>query len=311
MFIYICKRMLGAIMVLFAVSFITFVMLDLTPGDAAERVAGTEASAEQLAELRTAMGLNEPLILRYGHYIGAAILQGNLGESLVSGRPVSEMLAQRFGYTAILAFSAVSIALIAGTLLGMLAASRPGGRFDLALMMLVALGQAMPTFWVALLLIMIFALYLNWLPVVGAGTLSHLILPTIALALPTTAVVTRLVRASMLDVCGADYVRTARSKGLADRIIWQRHLLRNGLVPVATLVGLHLGYMLGGAFIVETIFSWPGLGRLMVQAIFDRDLPVIAGAVLLFAVIIQLVNLAVDILQLWLDPRLRMEEAVG
>jgi ABC-type dipeptide/oligopeptide/nickel transport system permease component len=311
MFIYICKRMLGAIMVLFAVSFLTFFLLDLTPGDAAERVAGTEASAEQLAELREAMGLNDPVLVRYGQYIGAAVLQGNLGESLVSGRPVSEMLAQRFGYTAMLAFSAVGIALIAGTLLGMLAASRPGGRFDLALMILVALGQAMPTFWVALLLIMIFALYLNWLPVVGAGTLSHLILPTIALALPTAAVVTRLVRASMLDVRGADYVRTARSKGLRDRIIWQRHLLRNGLVPVATMVGLHLGYMLGGAFIIETIFSWPGLGRLMVQAIFDRDLPVIAGAVLLFAVIIQLVNLAVDILQLWLDPRLRVDPAVG
>lgn len=302
----LARRLIGAALVLLAVSFICFVLLELTPGDAADTLAGETATPEQLAALRHELGLDAPLPVRYGRFLAGA-LRGDLGESSLSGRPVSGLVAERFGYTLALALVAMALAVAVGGLAGMAAAARPRGLFDTVTMGLITLGQAVPTFWVALLLILVFGLNLRWLPVVGAGSPRHIILPAVALALPAAAVVARLVRASLLDVKGADYVRTAHAKGLGPMVVWQRHLLRNSLVPVVTLVGLHLGHMLGGAFVIESMFAWPGLGRLLVQAVFDRDLPVVLGAVLLIAVIVQLLNVAVDVAHAMLDPRVGHE----
>ena len=191
--------------------------------------------------------------------------------------------------------------------MGLLAARRAGTWFDTGVMTLVNVGIALPTFWVALLLMLLFSLRLRWLPVVGAGTPAHLVLPAVTLALPTVAVVARLVRSALLEVLGADYVRTARAKGLPDPQVLRRHVLRNAIIPVLTVLGMHLGYLLGGAFIVETIFGWPGLGRLTVQAIFDRDLPVVLGATVTIATIYVILNLLVDLLHAWLDPRVAAE----
>jgi len=304
---FLLRRLAGAVVVLIAVSFLTFALLDLAPGDAAETLVGEYASADQLATVRHEMGLDAPLVSRYLRFASAAILRGDLGRSLVSGRQVRELVTERFTHTVTLALVAVSLALAVGTLIGIAAAARPGGYLDLAVMSATTLGLSLPTFWVALLLIMVFSLHLGWLPVVGAGSPAHLVLPATCLALPTTAVVARLMRASLLDVKSADYVRTAHAKGLARHQVWRDHILRNGLIPVITLLGLHLGRLLGGTFIIETIFGWPGLGRLVVQAVLDRDFPVVVGAVLLIAIIYQVLNLAVDVALAGLDPRVGRE----
>jgi ABC-type dipeptide/oligopeptide/nickel transport system permease component len=295
---------MGAALVLLAVSFGTFVLLGMAPGDAADTRAGEEATAEERAALRAQMGLDDPLPVRYGRFLAGA-LHGDLGRSALSGRPVGTLVVERFGYTVVLALTAMALAVGLGGLAGAAAAARPGSRLDLVTMGLVTLGQAIPSFWAALMLMLVFGLTLRWLPIVGAGSPRHMVLPAIALALPTAAVVARLVRSSLLDVRSADYVRTAHAKGLAAAAVWWRHLLPNSLVPVLTMVGLHLGQLLGGAFVIESLFGWPGLGRLLVQAVFDRDLPVVLGAVLLMAVIVQVLNVAVDLAHALLDPRVR------
>lgn len=302
---FLANRALGAALVMLAVSFITFVLVDLAPGDAADLLAGESATAEERAAVRSDLGLDDPLPARYARYLGAAVLQGDLGRSMISGRPVAQLVADRFVYTLVLALTATALAVAVGGFAGGAAAARPGGAFDSAVMALITLGQAVPTFWVALLLTLVFGLYLDWLPVAGSGTPLHLVLPAVALALPAAAVVARLVRSSLLDVAGADFVRTAHAKGLGPAGVWGRHLLPNSLVPVMTMVGLHLAQMLGGAFIVESMFGWPGLGRLLVQAVFDRDLPVVMGAVLLFALIVQTISLLIDLAHGVLDPRIR------
>jgi ABC-type dipeptide/oligopeptide/nickel transport system permease component len=302
---FLANRVLGAALVMLAVSFITFVLVDLAPGDAADLLAGDVATAEERAALRSALGLDDPLPARYARYLGGAVLHGDLGRSMISGRPVAGLVADRFGYTLVLALAATALAVSVGGLAGAAAAARPGGLFDSVVMALITLGQAVPTFWAALLLTLVFGLYLDWLPVAGASTPAHLVLPAVALALPAAAVVARLVRSSLLDVAGADFVRTARAKGLGPAGVWGRHLLPNSLVPVMTLTGLYLAQMLGGAFVVESMFAWPGVGRLLVQAVFDRDLPVVMGAVLLCALVVQAISLLIDLAHGVLDPRIR------
>jgi ABC-type dipeptide/oligopeptide/nickel transport system permease component len=296
------RRLGGTLAVLVAVSLIVFVMLDVAPGDAAETLVGDAASADQLATVRRQMGLDLPLAARYGRFLGGAV-QGDLGRSLITGRPVATLLAERLPHTMALALAATGLATGLGMAIGTLAALRAGGLGDTLLMGLAALGLAIPTFWSALLLMMLFSLRLGWLPVVGDGGWRHLVLPMVTLALPTMAVVARLMRTSVLDALRAPYVRTAYAKGLRPRGVLGRHVLRNSLIPVITLLGLHLGHLMGGAFIVETIFGWPGVGRLMVQAIFDRDLPVVMGAALVVAAVYLLLNVLADLLQGWLDPR--------
>ncbi len=304
---YVFRRVLGAILVLAVVSFITFALLELAPGDAALTVAGDGASAEQLAVVRHQMGLDAPLPARYLHFVAGAVTRGDLGQSLISGRPVAGLVVERFAYTVELALLAVLGALVLGLAAGLAAAARPGGRLDFVLMAVTGLGISLPVYWVALLLMLVFSLRLHWLPAVGAGSPAHLVLPAVTLALPTAAAIARLVRANVLDVRGADYVRTAAAKGLPASALWRRHVLRNGLIPVVSVLGLYLGHLLGGTFVVETLYAWPGLGRLVVQAVFDRDFPVLVGGVLLIAVIYQCINLAADLALAWLDPRVGHE----
>ncbi len=301
------RRLIGTLLVLLVVSFVTFVALSATPGDAAEALVGDSASQEQLDALRHEMGLDVPLLLRYLRFLSGGLTRGDLGRSLINGREVSDLLVERLPYTLLLALIATILATTVGMAIGTAAAVRAGGYLDAAIMGGTALGLAVPTFWSALLLMMVFALQLGWLPVVGAGSPKHLVLPVVTLALPMAAVVARMMRASLLEELSADYVRTAQSKGVPSRRVLLRHVLRNSLIPVVTLIGLQLGHLLSGAFIVETIFGWPGLSRLTVQAVFDRDLPVVLGAALTMATMYLIVNFVVDLIHAWLDPRVAHE----
>jgi ABC-type dipeptide/oligopeptide/nickel transport system permease component len=225
----------------------------------------------------------------------------------VSGRPVAGLIAERLPYTAGLAVLAILLAAALGLTVGTLAAVRAGSAIDTALMSVSLAGLAMPGFWLALLLTLLFSLKLRWLPVVGAQGPAAWVLPLLTLALPTTAMVARLVRSGMVGTLRSEYVRTARAKGVPSRAVLVRHALRASLTPLLAVLGAHLGHLLGGAFVVETVFGWPGLGRLAVQAIFDRDTPVVIGCALTIAAMYLLVNLLVDVTQAWLDPRVRQE----
>jgi ABC-type dipeptide/oligopeptide/nickel transport system permease component len=303
MAIFLARRLAGTFLALLAISLVVFVALAATPGDAASALVGDAASTTQLQELRSQMGLDRPLVVRYAVFLRDVLLHGDLGRSLVSKRPVSELVLERLPYSVVLALSAVALATVAGCVVGMFAALRAATIADTALMGGAALGMAVPTFWSGLLFIMVFSQQLRWLPVTGAETPKHLILPALTLALPTAAAVARLTRAGLLETLGADYVRTAHAKGLTPRRILGHHVLRNGALPMIAVLGLQLGHLLGGAFIVESIFGWPGLGRLTVQAIFDRDYPVVMGAALAAASMYLAVMLLVDLAHGWLDPQ--------
>ncbi len=300
----LARRLAGTLVTLIVISLVTFVALLSTPGDTASALVGENASEAQLQAVRAELGLDQPLLVRYGSFLANLVLRGDLGRSFISNRPVTELILERLPYTLLLALAAISLAALIGALLGGAAAIRSGTVWDTLLMSGAALGLGLPTFWSALLLMMLFALRLHWLPVVGAESWQHLVLPTITLALPTAAAVARLMRSSMLDVLGADYVRTARAKGLTSRQVLHHHVVRNSLIPVVTVLGLHLGHLIGGAFVVETIFGWPGVGRMIVLAIFDRDYPVVMGATLVVAALYICINLLVDLAHGWLDPQI-------
>jgi ABC-type dipeptide/oligopeptide/nickel transport system permease component len=278
-------------------------LLDSAPGDVAVSVVGDTASQEQLDTIRAELGLDQPIVTRYLLYMSNLVRHGDLGRSMISDRAVAGLIMDRLPYTVGLAAVALALATLVGFTFGLIAARNAGSVLDTALMASASLGTAIPSFFFALLLILLFSLRLKWLPVVGAGSPAHIILPAVTLALPTAAVTARLVRSSLLDVMDSDYVRTAYAKGLSEYRVTQRHVMRSAAIPIVTMVGLQLGYLLGGAFIVETIFGWPGLGRLTVQAIFDRDFPVVLAATIMMATIYVLLNFAVDTLQAWLDPR--------
>lgn len=304
---YLLRRLAGLAVTVVVVSFLAYTALTFAPGDAAAALIGEHASAEQVAALRAKLRLDEPLLQRYGKYMAAALTRGDLGESLMSGRSVAAIVGERLPSTLALALLSFGLAALWGVTLGVAAAVHQGRKADLVIVGSIVLALALPPYWVGLLLIQAFSVRLGWLPVIGAGSLSHFVLPTVTLALPATAVVARLVRASVVEVMGSDFVRTARAKGLTPRVTMVRHVLPNSLIPALTMLGLNLGHLIGGAFVVETIFAWPGLGRLMVQAIFDRDIPVVMGAVLVVVPLCLLVNLLVDLMHALLDPRVRHE----
>jgi ABC-type dipeptide/oligopeptide/nickel transport system permease component len=287
---------------------LSFVLLDTSPGDVTETLLGDDATQQQRQVLRAQLGLDQPVVVRYVNFLRDLILHGDMGESLVTHRPVIELIGQRFFNTLLLAFFAMSLALAVGILFGGLAARQHDSWIDLTTLIITSLGLSIPAFGSAIFLTQVFSVRLGWLPAVGGGSLKHFILPCVSLALPTAAVITRLARSSILETLRLPHVTAARAKGLSAPMIWRRHVLRNSLAPVINLAGVHFGHLLGGAFIVETIFAWPGLGRLTVQAIFDRDYPVVLGAVILGALIFQLLNLLVDLLHQWLDPRLRLDQ---
>ena len=293
-----------AIPVLVGVSVGVFLMVAFIPGDPATVLAGDTASPEAIARIRTDLGLDEPLPVQYVRFVDR-LAHGDLGTSIRTHRDVTIEILDRFPYTLELAIAAVLLSTLVGVTTGVVAAVNRGRLADVLAMGLAVVGLSVPTFWIALLGILFFSLTLHWLPVTGAGSVASLILPAAALSVHSAAVKARITRSSMLEVLGQDYLRTARAKGLRERTVVWRHALRNALIPITTIIGLQFGSLLGGAFIIETIFGWPGVGRLAVQSIFDRDFPIIQGTVLLVAVAYLVTNLVVDLLYAGLDPRIR------
>lgn len=322
MTLFIVRRLLALIPVLLGVSTVVFFILHLTPGDPAQMMLGDFATREAVEQLREEMGLNEPLYVQYGLFI-ASVAQGDLGRSITQRQPVITLIVQRLQATAELALSAILIALIIGVTAGIIAATRKNGAVDYLVTVASLVGVSAPVFYIGLLLILFFALQLGWFPVSGRGpallpalgqlftgdigpitqSLKHLFLPALTLGLSFSALLARMTRATMLEVLELDFVRTARAKGLGARAVTLKHALRNAGIPLLTVIGLQFSALLGGSVLTETVFAWPGLGRLAVDAIFARDFPLVQGTVLTVAVIFVLVNLLIDALYGILDPR--------
>ena len=310
MLTFFSRRLLGLVLTLVAVSLVVFLVLEVLPGDVAQMILGTEAREDTLAALRHQLGLDRPAHVRYFAWIGG-ILRGDLGVSHTYGVPVVELIGQRLAVTAPLAALAFLMSTLLAVPLGMFAASRRGRAGDWGVMAFSQIGLAIPNFWFAILLILIFAVWLRLAPAGGfpgweAGILpglSALLLPALALALTEAAILARIARASVLETLGADYVRTARAKGLSPRAVMWRHVLRNAMIPVTTVMGLQFAFLLGGAVIVENVFTLPGLGRLALQAIFQRDAVVVKDVALLLAGMVVLVNFLVDLACVAIDPR--------
>ena len=301
---YVVRRVLLVIPVMLGVSLIVFLLMHFTPGDPALLMLGERATEEQLQLLRQEMGLLEPLPVQYARFLGAA-LQGDLGRSYRSGRPVMTEVLSRLPATAELAVAAVVIAVLIGVPVGVLSAVKQYSLLDNAGMLLALLGASLPSFWLGLMLMLLFAVNLGWLPPSGRDGLSSLVLPALTLGAGAAALITRMTRSSMLEVINQDYVRTARAKGLPEKTVIYSHAFRNALLPVVTVIGLQFGALLGGAVITETVFAWPGTGRLAVEAIRAKDYPVVQGAVLMLAFAFAIVNLLVDLLYAFLNPRIR------
>ncbi len=292
--------------VLFGVTLISFFLLHMVPGDPAELLAGLEASKEDVDRIRTEYGLDQPLAVQYLRFVGSAV-RGDLGISIQSRHPVFTLLLQRLAFTLQLSLVSILVASAIGLVAGIISATRQYSAFDTASMLGALFGISMPIFWLGLLLILVFAVRLHWLPSGGTGTLRHLILPAIALGSASAAVIARMTRASMLEVARQDYIRTARATGYRESVVVFRHALKNAMIPVLTVFGLEFGYMLGGAVLTETVFSLPGIGRLLVEGIFARDYPVVQGAMIAVATTFVLVNLLTDVAYAFFDPRIRYE----
>jgi len=303
---YTLRRILISIPTLVGVLVIVFMMVRLAPGDPAVLLAGEFASPEVIERARARFGLDRSYPEQFVRFIGG-LAQGDLGRSTRTNRLVTEDLANFFPNTLELALAAIVVALIVGIPAGVISALRPNGPLDFGVTFVALLGVSMPVFWFGLLAILFFSVQLGWFPVAGRGTWQHLVLPAITLGLSSTAIIARMTRSSMLEVLNLDFVRTARAKGLPDRSVVLKHALRNALVPVVTVVGLQFGALLAGAVITETVFTWPGIGRLLVDSIRARDYPVVQGAVLLIAVSFVLVNLVVDLIYGFIDPRIRYD----
>lgn len=303
---YILHRIFMLIPVLFGVTLVSFSLLHLVPGDPAEILGGQEATAEDIARIRAEYGLDQPLVVQYLRFVGSAA-RGDLGISIQSRHPVNELLLQRLAFTLQLSLVSILVASIIGLLAGIISSTRQYSVFDTASMLGALFGISMPIFWLGLLLILVFAVKLHWLPSGGTGGLRHLILPAIALGSASAAVIARMTRASMLEVARQDYIRTARATGYRERVVIFRHALKNAMIPVLTVFGLEFGYMLGGAVLTETVFSLPGIGRLLVEGIFMRDYPVVQGAMMAVATTFVLVNLLTDVAYAFFDPRIRYE----
>jgi peptide/nickel transport system permease protein/oligopeptide transport system permease protein len=285
---------------------IIFAMVRLAPGDPAMLLAGEFADAATVERIRERFGLNLPVHEQFIRFLGG-VAQGDLGRSTRTNRPVIADLADYFPNTLELALAATLTALVIGVGAGILSALKPNSWLDAGVMMVSLIGVSMPVFWFGLLAILYFSVDLGWFPVAGRGTAAHLVLPAITLGVSSMAVIARMTRSSMLEVLGQDFVRTARAKGAPQRSVVFRHALRNALVPVITIGGLEFGALLAGAVITETVFTWPGIGRLLVQSILSRDYPVVQGAVLLIAVSFIIVNLLVDLVYGFIDPRIRFD----
>lgn len=302
---YIVQRLIQSIFVVFGVSVMVFIILHLS-GDPTYLMLPPGTPAAEVEEWREKMGFNLPIYEQYLRFLGG-VLQGDLGESLKTGRPVVEMIMERFPATVELAVCGLFIALAVGVPLGSLAAIKQDSMLDSAVRAFAIAGQAMPSFWLGLLLIILFSVELQWLPTSGRGSLAQLIMPSITIGAFSMATVLRLTRSSMLEVLKADYIRTAKAKGLFPVYIVVQHALRNSLLPLITVIGIELGHLLGGSLLTESIFAWPGIGALAVDAIYNRDYPLVQGVVFITATIFVMINLAVDLLYGIIDPRINYQ----
>lgn len=300
---YVARRTVQSLYVAIGLSLVVFMLLHLT-GDPALVILPPYASPEEVASFRARMGFDDPLPLQYVRFLGKA-LRGDFGASFLQGEPALWLVLERMPATVELAVAALAFALLLALPAGIVAAARKDRPADLVGMTLALLGQSIPVFWLGLMLLMFFAVRLDLFPVSGRGGLAHLVLPAVTLGSYGAARIARLTRSEMLEVLGQDFIRTARSKGIAERAVVARHALKNAVAPILTIVALEFGTMLGGAVITETIFSWPGVGRLMVQSIADRDFPVVQAGVFVVAIIFVLLNLLADVAHAWLDPRVR------
>jgi peptide/nickel transport system permease protein len=304
--VYVARRVLAVVPVLFGVTLAVFSMLFLVPGDPVKMMlAEFVTNADQVAQMRAQLHLDEPILEQYGRFVGRAV-RGDLGTSIRSRRPVTTEIMENLGSTAELALASLAVAIALGIPLGLVAALGRNSSVDVVSMMVALLGVSMPSFWLGLLLIFGFSLHLGWLPATGGGDLAHLVLPSLTLGAIASAIIARLTRSSMLEVLGQDYVRAARAKGLGGWSVVVRHALKNALIPVVTIFGLQFGNLLAGAVIVETVFSRPGLGRLIVGGILSKDFPLVQGTVLFVAVTYVMINVVVDAAYAVVDPRIRL-----
>lgn len=309
---YILHRLLLALVLMLGVASLVFLVIHLIPGDVASVIAGERATPEQVANIRRALGLDRPLSLQYLEWLGR-VVRGDLGKSLVSGRPVMKDLALQLPRTMELMVSALMVAIAVGVPTGILAAVRRGQTTDVVMSALGLVGLSVPNFVVGTLLALILGVYLRWLPISGfiplaEDPLHHLMLlamPSVALGLSMAGVVMRMTRSTILEVLGEDYIRTARAKGVGETTVRYRHALRNAIIPVVSIVGVQAGTLLGGTVIIEFIFNWPGLSSLLIRGIFQRDAPLVQGVILLISGAFILINLAVDLINARLDPRIR------
>ncbi|HBY96762.1 MAG: ABC transporter permease [Ardenticatenaceae bacterium] len=298
------RRLAHSVLVLWGISTIVFVLIHLS-GDPTNLMLPPDATYEQRAEFRHRMGFDRPLAVQYIDFLGHAV-RLDFGESIRHNQPAMQLVLERVPATLQLSGVALLIAFAIAVPLGVLAAIKRASWFDTASLLVALTGQSFPVFWLGIMLILIFSENLHWLPSSGRGDWKHLVLPSLTLSALSTAMIMRILRSSLLEVLASDYIRTAKAKGLPDRIIIYKHALRNAAIPVVTIVGLSIGMMLGGAVITETVFAWPGMGRLAIQAISNRDFPVVQSFVIFTAVVILVINLIVDLLYTWIDPRIRV-----
>ena len=304
---YILKRVLYLIPVMLLVTLIVFFLMSITKGDPARIVVGESASLEEVEAMREQMGLNDPFLIRYVRYVRDLFLRGDLGTSYKSGLPVMDEITSALPSTIKLSLAAIVIAVLVGIPIGIISATKQYSFFDNFTMILGLIGISMPVFWLGLLLILLFSVKLGWLPPSGLTSFKHVILPAFTLGTQSIAVFARMTRSSMLEVIRQDYIRTVRAKGQKETRITLDHVLRNALVPIVTVVGIQFGNLLGGAVLCETIFSINGVGRLMVNAIKQRDFPVVQGGVLFISLAFCLINLLIDILYAFLDPKIKSQ----
>jgi peptide/nickel transport system permease protein len=302
---YLIRRLILTIPVLLGIVIATFFLVQLIPGDAVSAMQGQiKMSAAQMAAMRENLGLNDPLLVQLGRYLGR-LFRGDLGRSLFGSAPVAALIQANIGATMQLTLAGMLVAMLIGIPLGLLAAVKRGSGWDVGATFTAMIGVSLPAFWLGLMLIQLFAVTLGWLPITGDRGIRGLIMPMFALGLAEAAIIMRLTRSTMVEILGQDYVRTARAKGLADRIVTWRHALRNALLPLLTMIGMQFGTLFGGAVVIENVFSRQGLGTLATQAVINRDFPLVQGCVMVAALLYVIVNLLVDVLYAAADPRIR------
>jgi len=303
---YLIKRLLSTIPVLLGISLLLFFMLRLLPGDPAQVLAGQMATPQEIENIRQQLGLDRPIYEQYANYL-SRLVRFDLGRSARTQNPVTEEIWARLPNTLLLAVVAISLACLFGIPAGIISAVRPYSWIDYLVTTSALFGMSMPVFWLGLMLVVVFSVILKWLPAGGTGSWQHVILPSFTLAAFVVAFIARMTRSTMIETLAQDFTTTARSKGLQERVVVIKHALKNALIPIITVVGLQFGMLLGGAVLTETVFAWPGLGRLIVDSILARDYPVIQGSILIFGLLYIMVNLAVDFIYALVDPRIRYD----